>query len=455
MFLRTRGRATFILSGAPSFLRLLDGVETLLAADENLPVGDRGRGVDRLAQRVGAQHLVFGPRLDDEGVAVLARQKDFAVEGDGRSGEGGRDGDAPALVLDLAGARVEARHHALVGQEVDVVAVENRRRDVGRALRVAPDDVGVLQLARRAEADGVGQLGGEARRDDDHVVAGGGDRRGDGVALKTLAAPQLLTRRRVVRDDRLGAARDQLGALARVDEERRGPAHLHLARRAPDLFAGLLVERDDGRVLALLLIGLHDDEVLVEHRRGRRPHAERAQLAERGLPRLLAAHVVGVEPLGAEVGVDHLPVGGGRRRGVGAFAMAVVVGRALPGSLLPEDAPRVAVERDDLEGVLAVGADAVGVLPLLPLYLVRGGLRAGDDRPLDGRGHEDALAPDDGARMPLARQRGLPADVLGLAPFLGEVTLGRDAGAFGAAPLRPVRLTRRRPFRGREGERGQ
>ena len=170
----------------------------------------------------------------------------------------------------------------------------------------------------------------------------------------------------------------------------------------------------------------------------------------------LAVQVVGVEPLGAEAGEDHLPVGGGRRGGVGAFAVAVVVGRALPRGLLPENLAGVAVERDDLEGVLAVGADAVGVLPLLPLDRVHGGLRAGDDRALDGRRDEDALAPDDRARMALARQMASSSGRSWSRPTpRGDSVSVETPEPSGPRHCGQLRVARRRDAGGRDGERGQ
>src|SRR3954462_10691351 len=56
------------------------------------------------------------------------------------------------------------------------------------------------------------------------------------------------------------------------------------------------------------------------------------------------------------------------------------------------------------------------------------------------RGHEDALAPNNGRGMSLARQRHLPADVFVLAPFDGRIGVGRNTSAQWAAPLRPVML---------------
>ena len=47
----------------------------------------------------------------------------------------------------------------------------------------------------------------------------------------------------------------------------------------------------------------------------------------------------------------------------------------------------------------------------------------------DRRGQKDAIAPDDRRRMALAWQRDLPANVLGLAPFDGRLSIGRYAGA--------------------------
>src|SRR5262249_21690839 len=53
------------------------------------------------------------------------------------------------------------------------------------------------------------------------------------------------------------------------------------------------------------------------------------------------------------------------------------------------------------------------------------------------RGQENAVTPDDWCGMALARQCGLPANVLGLAPFNRRLSVGRDPTEKWSAPLRP------------------
>jgi len=74
-----------------------------IAADENSPPRDCGRGENHLTDGVGTYHFVRRPGFDDECVAVFARQKDFAVEGHGGRAEAGWRGHAAAFVFDLAG----------------------------------------------------------------------------------------------------------------------------------------------------------------------------------------------------------------------------------------------------------------------------------------------------------------------------------------------------------------
>ena len=61
--------------------------DVLHAADDDHAVGDRRRRHHHFADRVGRQQLVGAARLDDEDVAVLARQIELAVGRDRRGAE--------------------------------------------------------------------------------------------------------------------------------------------------------------------------------------------------------------------------------------------------------------------------------------------------------------------------------------------------------------------------------
>jgi len=66
-----------------------------------------------------------------------------------------------------------------------------------------------------------------------------------GVAFDALVSPKLFASGRIVGDYELVPGGDYFRALRRVDQQRRGPARLHLAWRPPNFLAGLFVERDD------------------------------------------------------------------------------------------------------------------------------------------------------------------------------------------------------------------
>ena len=244
---------------------------------------------------------------------------------------------------------------------------------------------------------------------------------------------------------------------ARGHERRRRPGHRGRPLRLPHRLAGLGVERGDERRLAAVLVALQDDQVLVEHRRARRAHAQRLDVADVDLPQQLAGEVVGEDALGAEVGEDPGAVGDRRRRGVAAPLVPAVVDRPLVGHLLPAHRAGVERQRDHLVGVLPVGAQRVGVHELrgrlagVLLEQVDRGLGARQRLAFDRRRQKDVVAPDDWRRVAEPGNGGLPRDVGRRAPGRRQRRLVRDALAVRAAELRPVSGL----DGGAEGERGQ
>src|SRR5262249_25278180 len=126
-----------------------------LSPQEQLLVGDSYRRATGLPDRVGANDFMFGAGPDNKGVAVVAGDQNLAVECDGRCAvELGRDGNPTALVDNFSGARVEAGQYSRIAHQVDIVAVEDRRRDISGAFIVSPDDpVGSVEIARAAESN--------------------------------------------------------------------------------------------------------------------------------------------------------------------------------------------------------------------------------------------------------------------------------------------------------------
>src|SRR5262249_39392806 len=130
-------------------------------------------------------------------------------------------------------------------------------------------------------------------------------------------------------------------------------------------------------------------------------------LAEGGFPEQIAAGVEAVEAVRAEEREDVLAVGDGRRRGEAGRDLPGLMRQGLVYRLLPEYLPGLAADGQDREFValghaqivMGAGAHEAGL----------DGIAVGDRR-----GQEEAVAPDDRRGMPLARQRDLPAEVLGL-----------------------------------------
>jgi hypothetical protein len=92
--------------------------------------------------------------------------------------------------------------------------------------------------------------------------------------------------------------------------------------------------------------------------------------------------------------------------------------------------------------VVALREQLVGRVGNLPNRWVASVRRAfgrlGRSFGFDGRQNEDAIAPDDRRRATATRDRHLPLDVLGLAPFDGRTSHRRDAGVLWPAELVPV-----------------
>src|SRR5262249_11159368 len=128
---------------------------------------------------------------------------------------------------------------------------------------------------------------------------------------------------------------------------------------------------------------------------------ERSELS---FPQQLAGQVIAVQPFRRE-GYDQ-PFSVGRRGAVGvaALEMALYFRLTLAGGAGPEDLSAVAVEAQPLPDMRThvIGRGDVAVVADAPFGFPLGA---------DGRGHEHAVAPDDGAGVSQARNRRLPTNV--------------------------------------------
>ena len=247
---------------------------------------------------------------------------------------------------------------------------------------------------------------GPARPDEAEEHPEADDRCGNHLEGAARAAPQLGPGVGVVSHDPILSVDDQLVVIADADGDRCAPPDLRVARRAPQPLTGRLVERGHERIRALILI--EDDAVLVEQRRAGRPVVV-VHAADSRVPDLLAGHVDRHQPAAAERGVDALTVGGHRRRRI-----AVLVVRPVGGP----------------------GGHGRFPLPLSVAAAIRQNRRLA--AVVGGRGEEDPIAPDHWRRVPAARNRHLPDDVLRRRPRVRvRVPLDQPL-ARGTAPSRPV-----------------
>ena len=223
---------------------------------------------------------------------------------------------------------------------------------------------------------------------------------------------------------------DHLRPAFVLDDERRRPGVDLVARHAPQLVAGALVERDDERRARHVVVPDDDERVAVERRR--RALAELVAhllVAEVLLPDQRAVHVVAVEAARLERGDDVLAVGDRRaRRPRAVVLMRRLVRRFFAGGPLPSDRAVRAVDREHLVGV----RDA------------RGRCRRAADgrrspaRPLGTAVSRKMRSPQTtGRRRTAAGNLDLPLDVLGFAPLDWRIRRRRHAGGLRTAPLRP------------------
>jgi len=123
----------------------------------------------------------------------------------------------------------------------------------------------------------------------------------------------------------------------------------------------------------------------------------------------LPLEVVTVNAFRAEISPDVFAVGHGRRRGVIAALVAVIVDAAFVRSLLPQNLTGVAIEAESFESVKLIHAVPVGVRELLLAHHpLRRFVAGGFGGAFDVGGQENFLAPDDRLRIPAYGDRRLP-----------------------------------------------
>ena len=200
-----------------------------------------------------------------------------------------------------------------------------------------------------------------------------------------------------------------------------------------------------------MAIVLHDHQAVVDHRRAAGTpllvlvvDVAEVQVSEVLGPQRRAGHVEGIEPFRAHHRDDVRAVGCRRRRCLRRLRVALRLRHPLVGGALPEHAAGRPIEAVEPPRVPRMVGDASDLLQGDGAVGVDAGVAAGAGE-RHGAGHEDAVAPDDRARMAEARDRRLPGDVRAGGDVPGQRRL---AGGFDAAG---VRAAERGPALGRRG----
>jgi hypothetical protein len=240
--------------------------------------------------------------------------------------------------------------------------------------------------------------------DDSQAIASGRDG-GLTASGHAFAKPQLFASGRVVCLHAFVPVDDKLGAAFRADEDGRAPAAVVAAARAPDFFAGFLIESDEIGI-AIGIAVLHNHVIDQDWAGGGAPGAFEG--SEVFGPERFAGNGIGMNAAAAEERDDHFAVGGATGRGPAIHDVGGL-GLAAPRSLLPLDLAGLAIDAED-ETLIA--------------FFERGG-------------EEDAIAPEDWRGLADARQRGFPDDVVGF-PLNGQARLRGVAVLIRPAPARPV-----------------
>src|SRR5262245_21330581 len=88
-----------VVLAAAFLLSVRNAIKMLCGADENGPVGDGWRGVNRFVERVGSDHFMLRSSFDHENVAVFTAQQNVVFIGHWRSRECSGFGGAATFVF--------------------------------------------------------------------------------------------------------------------------------------------------------------------------------------------------------------------------------------------------------------------------------------------------------------------------------------------------------------------
>jgi len=317
----------------------------------------------------------------------------------------------PELLLPeyLTGGGLIAECHAgIIDAEQEIVRYDHGG-DIRGPLCVVPGDVGLRDITPAIGPDREQDLFGPTAADENQSSAFAVDRRGDEFLRGAVNLPELLAGVGIETGHAPVAALDQLSAAGQLTDQWSTVADSLISTAdAPECLSVVAAQSDQEGIA--FAVAVDNDLIFEQHGliaepplAGMCPRSDQPELLPAG--EVMRGHNDVVAD--AEGDVDPLPIGGRRTRGM-TVLLVDLLQRPLQDGPLPEDLSGVAVQAEK------------------HALLCR---RQGGDG-------QDAIAPDDRGRMPLAGKFCLPERARWV-PFSGDVLLRTRAVAARATPDGP------------------
>jgi hypothetical protein len=300
---------------------LFDTIELRESSDEEAIAGDGGGGHAHFVQGILAEEFVFGPGLEDVGVAIFAEREDFAVGSPGRGSKGGVAGASDALLIvdEAPGTRVVAAQKSEIEEDIEVFAIDKRRWVVGTGAGLMPGDVlavgftgserNVTGGARFECENGANFVPDISGRDIEESEFG--ERCRDGDRGHAAAFPKRFPIE-VIRTDAFRAGSDKFDAFFVLPDVRSGPVAFFIAIDAPELAAGFGVQ-SEGEGLVVVVVDDVEPAIVEDWRSGGAPAVAGFGRSPIGGPEFAAIQVVTEKADPGKMRIDPFAVCDGSR----------------------------------------------------------------------------------------------------------------------------------------------